>query len=312
MPISNFSHIFNRVVKQIALGFSGNLDNLLNYKNSWALTDKYFGEVQTNLATTSISDTNIYNIICKLAAEDTKFFNKFKSCEQYREILEHVSRDLGSSYFKELLKDEWIMKRLELILQDGPGLPFKYTYRGIGRVSPTNLRYAKVVSDLHQVFGELENFRIVEIGVGYGGQCVGISKVFKVASYVMYDLASTLKLAQRYISEMSPNMPIRLGDYTNLIAESFDLVISNYAFSELQRELQEEYFSKIISVSSRGFITYNDISPESFNYINFKEFAERIPGSEIFLENPTTNEENRIILWGHDSHVANILYKKAN
>jgi hypothetical protein len=311
MAISNFSHFFDRVSKQIKLGFSGNLDDLLNHRQSWALTGNYLGQVQTDLTATSISDTNIYNTICNLAAEDPRIFSKFKSCEQYREILEHVSRDLGLAYYTELLKDEWIMKRLGIILQDGPGLPFRYTYKGIGRVSPTNLRYAKVVSDLHKVFGKLDNYRIAEIGVGYGGQCVGISKVFDFASYVMYDLASTLKLAQRYVSEMSPNVPVKMGDYTNLVTQSLDLVISNYAFSELQRELQEEYFSKIIAVSNRGFITYNDISPESFNYMDYKEFAERIPGSEIFFENPTTNEENRIILWGHDSREANLLYKKA-
>ena len=71
MPISKFSNIFNRVVKQIELGFSGNLDDLLNYKKSWALTDDYLGQVQTDLTATSISDTNVYNIICSLAAGDT-------------------------------------------------------------------------------------------------------------------------------------------------------------------------------------------------------------------------------------------------
>ena len=55
-------------------------------------------------------------------------------------------------------------------------------------------------------------------------------------------------LQYKTMNEISPNQ--------------YDLVISNYAFTELPREIQTVYYEKIISKSAKGYITYNDITPE--------------------------------------------------
>ena len=80
--------------------------------------------------------------------------------------------------------------------------------------------------------------------------------------------------------------------------QNYDLLISNYAFSELPRSIQDVYLKKIILNSKRGYITYNEIVPESFNSYKKEELLNVIPNSFIIEERPITHENNCIIIWG--------------
>ena len=86
--------------------------------------------------------------------------------------------------------------------------------------------------------------------------------------------------------------------------DSYDLVISNYAFSELKREVQEDYFANVVQKSKRGYFTYNDISPKEYVALSAEEFAGRIEGAEIFKELPTTAPKNVLVVWGHNREFA--------
>lgn len=233
-----------------------------------------------------------------MAANDEKIFKKFKSNRKYREILQHVTRQQGREYTYELNKDPWIMSILPKLISDEVGMPFRYTYPGLGRISSTDLRYAKVVSDLRSLFGPLDNYRIAEIGCGYGGQAIAISKVFNILDYALYDLQPALQLAMKYIKTVSDFQNVRSENLEFLSGKS-DLLISNYAFSELSREVQEEYFTKVIQGSSRGYVIYNQITPLSYNSLTAIEFAARIPGAEILHEEPLTASLNVLVVWGH-------------
>ena len=277
-------------------GPKGNVDDIKNFSQLWSLDGVAIADQG---GSSSISDTAGYNSICKLASTDDEFFRKFKSNREYREILQHVTRNQGKEYLAELKKDSWIMSHLPALLDDKVGMPFRYTYPRLGRVSPTDLRYARVLSDLYYLFGPLENFKIAEIGSGYGGQALAITKIFRVSSYTFYDLPSAAELALKYIRNSSDFQRCYLGGIDK-VPENFDLVISNYAFSELRLEIQENYFSRVIQSSARGYIIYNHISPPSFNSLTAKEFAARIPGAEIFQEIPLTSPANVLIVWGHN------------
>ena len=80
--------------------------------------------------------------------------------------------------------------------------------------------------------------------------------------------------------------------------KNYDLVISNYAFTELPRTVQDVYLNKIILNSKRGYITYNEITPEEFRSYKLNEIKEIIPGAKIFEEEPLTHHNNRLIVWG--------------
>lgn len=149
------------------------------------------------------------------------------------------------------------------------------------------------------MFGSLDGFNIAEIGVGYGGQCVTLGKLFDMNNYELFDLEPALGLANKYIQNTRLNISIGNHAAPIKLPNKCDLLISNYAFSELVRNLQDDYFTKIIQSSMRGYVIYNHISPPEFRSLTAKEFASKIPGAEIFREIPITHPENVLVVWGH-------------
>jgi hypothetical protein len=78
----------------------------------------------------------------------------------------------------------------------------------------------------------------------------------------------------------------------------YDLVISNYAFTELSRELQDVYLRKVILRSKRGYITYNQLTPPHYRSYDRDELVEIIDGARVIPEAPLTWENNCVIVWG--------------
>jgi putative sugar O-methyltransferase len=280
------------------LGPSSLIDDLSNGVRVWSLKES---NTENNLETGSISGMDgSYLRIVKLAATTDKYFSKFKSNRQYREILEHVNREQGFGYLKVIEGYNSAEVALTEFCKQDVSKPFRYSYRGLGRVSPTNLRYAKVALDLKALFGSLELFEVAEIGVGYGGQCLAIScqSIFK--SYTLFDLPQVVTLSRKYLGKLGVNLScIESGDIG--IQKHFDLVLSNYAFSELTRELQELYLTNVILNSQRGYLIYNDISTGDFDTMRIDEFVSRIPGALVLEEVPLTHSKNKLVVWGADS-----------
>jgi putative sugar O-methyltransferase len=134
-----------------------------------------------------------------------------------------------------------------------------------GPLSPTTWRYIKVLSDLQTLFGSLDGFHVAEIGVGYGGQCKVINDVHDVASYTLFDLEPVSRLATRYLEAAgSPVVSkLRLGDFRILgqgPSPAFDIVISSWALSECDKQIQDRYIAHVLRRSTRGYINYNQIS----------------------------------------------------
>ena len=125
----------------------------------------------TSPVAASLSDNDSYPAACARAARDSRLFACFRSEAAYTHILEHVGADLGAEYLRLLAADRVIMEALdEFRRNDDYGGPQTVDYPGVGRFSPTTLRYIKVLKDLKTYFGSLDAMRICEIGVGYGGQ----------------------------------------------------------------------------------------------------------------------------------------------
>jgi putative sugar O-methyltransferase len=248
----------------------------------------------------SISDTDRYKNICRLAYIDDFYFNTFKSNQIYNEILEHVSYEGGKLYLDYLNHNfpQFISILDKFKLNDKYGGSKLSHYDGIGNISPSTLRYIKVLSDLNSLFGDLSGKRIIEIGVGYGGQCFVINQLFDVKDYFLIDLDDTLLLSNKYLSKLNTNHQlIKIEEVTNVIGD-FDLVVSNYAYSELTTDLQDLYWEKIISKSKHGYFTLNFIS-DFYNIKSyskdelFVKFSSKNP--KIMDEIPNTFENNIIM-----------------
>jgi len=217
---------------------------------------------------TSISDKVSYIQAVRRALEDDEFFKNFKKDPGYREVLEHVSGELGRKYLQVILQNSPHYHDYNKISKfrenDQIGDPATHFYDEIGtNISPTTLRYVKVASDLENLYGDLRNLNVVEIGCGYGGQSKILMDLFAIKSYTYIDLDDVLELARKYIDSFPPtrtNLNFLPFNEVRGSENKYDLVISNYAFTECTTEIQDVYLEKIINQSERGYITCNFIS----------------------------------------------------
>jgi putative sugar O-methyltransferase len=276
-------------------------DRALNRIKLWDL------EVSDRLASKnpkSLSELDDYLTLCVLASENDEYFKKFRSCRSYRAILENVDGAAAEKLLSVIQSYGKSGEDFRNLWHSEIGKPYTYHVAGLGRISPTELRYSKIICELENLFGELNGFRVTEIGVGFGGQGAQILNTFNLAEYEFIDLAEPLQLVKRYLKEIKASGKVQLTAPDSVMDKKRDLVISNYAYSELKIEVQEEYFEKVISCSDRGFVIYNHITPKSYRTLTADEFAARIQGAEIFAERPLSHPGNVLVVWGHKNRIA--------
>lgn len=249
---------------------------------------------------TSISDNLVYPNFCLRASMNLRVFSNFRRNIIYKEVLEHVSFEIGEAYLDEIHRNNsHLIKNIERFKEnDAYGNPDLYEYPNIGKISPSTLRYIKVLGDLIIFFKQLDNLNICEIGVGYGGQCRIINCQSSPTLYTLVDIKPALLLSQRYLDNYILNSTVEYKTMNELTVKNYDLVISNYAFTELPRSIQDVYLKKIILNSKCGYITYNETTPEYFNSYKKEQLINIIPNSHIIEEKPLTHKGNCIILWG--------------
>lgn len=269
-------------------------------KSTWNFGRKEFVGAIGNR---SSSDGGFYVVAVKQSLVNYNAFCNFKSDPRYRAILEHVSEAEGAHYL-ELIRDNspHFLHKIESFKEnDLVGGATTVKYPGIGAISPSTLRYIKVASDLQTLFGEDVGERVAEIGVGYGGQLLIADKVLKFKQYDLFDLPPVLELTQKYLESHT----LRSAYKTQTINQhngdiNYDLVISNYAFSELPSQLQKIYIRKILSKSKRGYLTMNSGQANSVyqdDKLSFAELKNMLPNFECLPEEPLTHPGNYIIVW---------------
>ena len=212
-----------------------------------------------------------YLNVCNYAANSDEFFKQFKSHPAYRHVLEHVSLDEGQQYLKEIDID-YLDKLEEVKENDSLGSPVIYEYPSVGEISPTTIRYIKNTSDIVNKFGTSFD-SIVEIGGGYGGLCKVLSSFIKFEQYLLLDLEECNLLSRKYLSHFNlPTLSYR-SEEIDEIDENFDLLISNYAFSECHKEVQQDYIERFIKKSNNFYIMHNNFHLE-LGTIPHEQFVE--------------------------------------
>ena len=292
------------------LGYRGFFEEISNQRLIWDLPKKK--NSQGLYEASSISDNDGYREICELAAKNDDVRRRFKRNREYRLILEHVTAEQGQSYYSLISHSLEITKNLIDICSREEGGPLTYTIGNLGKVSPTQIRYAKVLNDLDILFGDLSENKIAEIGIGNGGQAIHLLNYYKKIEYSGYDLAPILELATSLIQRFNADFDFSMFDGKNPVEQNVDLVISNYAFSELNLTTQEKYLEKLISKSKAGYMIYNHIHALGSTSISATDLIQRIPGAEIFEEIPLTYEGNVLVVWGHQKNLPTKYFKKIN
>ena len=264
--------------------------------------------VFSNNQSTSDSDTTEYSKVVDRASTSEKEFANFRRNFYYRQILEHVNYKLGLTYLKRLslynlnnFKGHPEISALSTI-----GAPRRFYFKGIGLISPTLLRYQFVNQELHMHFGNLDGFKITEIGVGFGGQYAVINQNSRIDSYTMFDLPQVIQLTHKLLTKANVDRTkIVDGDISFPVVKSCDLAISNYAFSELPREIQNQYIDGVFKNSHRGYLIMNsgrtNFSGRSYGKYTLRELRELLPSFEVIEESPHTGPDNYVIIWGHST-----------
>lgn len=254
---------------------------------------------------TSIPGIVEYRAFVSQCLNDDYLFRNFKQNNIYKNILEHVSKELGLQYFKIIKKQTpWLLKKIDNIkINDLIGGSSLVEYNGIGKISPSSLRYAKVLSDILKLFNKKKFKKIAEIGTGYGGQFLIFDQFMDFSKYFFFDLKEVLLFCEKYLDSYLLRNSFETLHINNFNGEEeFDLVISNYAFSELPSKLQEIYLRKVILQSKRGYITMNSGTKNSIfqgDYLSLEQIKKDMPFISVNHETPKdfVHQGNYVITW---------------
>ena len=276
-------------------------------KRIWSLLLRKFGRdrIFSQDNSTSDSDSTRYTDFIQAVNADSTLFKKFRTGYVYRQILEHVTYQQGMTYFEKLSARNKLNlatlpnKNLSLV-----GSPRTYHYQRLGFISPTMIRYEFVSQEIERIFGPSIGNEIVEIGVGFGGQYAVLEKVFSLSRYTMFDLPEVMLLVRKVLSSAEVRIDkILEGDINSPRVTDCDLVISNYAFSELPRDIQKQYLEGVMRVARRGYLTMNsgrtNQTGRSDGKYSLDELRTMLPPFEVFEEVPLTGGDNYVIVWGH-------------
>jgi hypothetical protein len=80
--------------------------------------------------------------------------------------------------------------------------------------------------------------------------------------------------------------------------DSYDLILSNYAFSECKKEFQDEYLERVLRPATRGYLTCNYCDPATYSKAEILERLKKIVANvEEVSEEPLTSPNNYIVVW---------------
>ncbi len=284
---------FSRQMKDGAVSLKGKLKRLISRP-----------EFVDDERDRSLSDDGYYVKAVRQACVSQKKFEQFKRDPDYRTVLEHVSEEQGRQYLDVLNTEapDFVDQVEGFKANDRIGNPILATYDKAGSISPTTLRYMKVASDIRKTFGCDEFKKVAEVGVGYGGQLLTLDAVLKIGSYRCFDLPDVLVLVSKYLQSHAVRTSCHMSALDQFDGqEELDLVISNYAFSELPRQIQTIYIEKVLAKATRGYLTMNTGRGGNppVDALPLAELETLLPPFEVLEENPLTAPHNYMIIWGH-------------
>lgn len=251
-----------------------------------------------------------YKEICVKASVDDDVFDNFKSQPKYRSMLEHADTRHGHDHLN-AIKEQTpeLMEHLDKFrTNDTVGTPNLTTFavkmpgnpQQIGDLSSTTMQYIRVLSDLIGFFDNMDGLKIVEIGAGYGGQCKIINDYVNFSEYICFEMPEPSQLVRKYLDHFKIKNSVSIDAYEfydNPFDISCDLVISNFAFSEQSRHIQDCYLKHIINSADRGYLWMNE-TPESYNIDVIKKTLPHKINKKNDI--PSERDTNRILYWNKE------------
>ncbi len=259
-----------------------------------------------NIKSVAFLDEN-YLDLCKKAASNDKIFNNFRNLKDYKNILEHVDKNLALKYLENIktisdLTNAEIFNICDKLSHVGN--PELINLLGDQKpISTSSLRYLNVALQLINEFGDKDINNIVEIGPGYGGQSIILEEFFTIKKYTYIDLPEVNSLIDIFLKKSKVKFSYDLKTLEDEFEDTgYDLIISNYAFSELNSYLQIKAINNIINKSDNCFMIINSDSFEKdkkykkLKFLNQETLVQKIKNSFIKEEIPNTANGNYLLL----------------
>ena len=208
-------------------------------------------------------ETNEYRKTCLRLSKD---LTNFKRDSYYIGFVGNDTRPKETvEAFDKVVKSEYVSKN------DVIGNPVLHSGK-----SAATLRFMKVVEETNDPFMS----DIIEIGGGYGGQCLVYNQMNININYTIVDLPEALELSKAYLKANNVNCDfVSSEDFKPL---ECDLLISDYCLSELDNKGIDFYLDNI--KFKRGYFTLNG----QFEYVQ-KKLISKGYTIEVEPETPKTS-----------------------
>ena len=230
----------------------------------WVETCDFFEDIspvpgtkEGDASGTSVSSSMDWPLACDALARKLWISRGFRRRKSVRQVVETLGM-VDGRYFAKMLRamktSPAEMNAIRAMCDWGDPLKAPSCLLGWAwNCSPTSLRYLAHAFWLKQNGWIRQKGTIVEIGAGFGG-LAAMNAILSDARIHVVDLPEVTSCVSVIMNEnglseclVSADETTR-GDYT---------VISNYAFSELTTELQDQYFKKWIRKSKNGVMISN-------------------------------------------------------
>ncbi len=200
-----------------------------------------------------------YLAIAQEASKNPSIFEKFRTFPEYRCALEIDEGETFAQYIRfKLFKLGPYLEECRKL--DSIGSPPLTNYQELGDFTPTTLRYIFHADQILKYFNLPDNATVVEIGAGFGGQAHVLQTLHSCIKYYIFDLPEVEALISVMMNRLNWRNVCCLQLNEILPEEKVDLLISNYAYSECDREMQLSYFDRVIKKADRGYMIYNQIA----------------------------------------------------
>ncbi len=123
-----------------------------------------------------------------------------------------------------------------------------------------------------------------------------MDKFFKIKNYYFIDLPDVNLLIEKFLNDHNVNFEAHFATIESIASNNnYDLIISNYAFSELPKKMQLDAISKIINKSKMGYMLVNNFHKISFRYLSQNEYGKNIKNLKVHEEVPNSYLFNKLL-----------------
>ena len=261
----------------------------------------------------SITDNGWWSDFCARNAADDARYARFRRSFRHRVIVEATPPAEARRHMARLVRQtpHYAGFFYKFFALDRIGAPRMTEFARDVWFAPSTVRYMRYLSDCETRFGNLDGATVVEIGIGFGGQCKVFFDRFAIGRYIMIDLPGPILLARRVLTELLGPQAVaeklvfleagRAGAPAGLPEGRFDLAISTLAFSECHRSIQQGYIDTVLSRARCGYIHHNEISGYfGVDSLAVAEIAAALPAELEVEKDDTTYWYDRadILVWG--------------